>query len=121
MDKRSIAKSVILPPGDQSIDSLEMCERFPGGSLFCNFDRQNASGLSTAYFDFQLEQYKALGCRFSEWTTRIPWEDPAALALLEACKNRIPRDVSRTCPPATVTRDRRDRSAGSTDAETLPI
>lgn len=92
MDKRGIAKSVILPTGDQSIgEVLEMCERFPGRFIpFCNFDpRQNRRPgyLTTAYFDFQLEQYKALGCRgFGEWTTRIPWEDPAALALLEACE-----------------------------------
>ncbi|NLL83594.1 MAG: amidohydrolase family protein [Lentisphaerae bacterium] len=98
MDAKGVDNAVILPlvnsvPGSepQSIgEILQICRNYPGRFIpFCNIDprigKRNAQ-INVDDFRYVLEQYRDLGCRgLGEVTARIPFDDPAVLALFQAC------------------------------------
>lgn len=99
MDRMGIEVSIILPmvnpeviAESQSIDEvLRICGYYPGRFIpFCNVDPRLTSALyktDASHFEFVLDQYKSLGCKgLGELTAKIYWDDPALLALLEACQ-----------------------------------
>ena len=99
MDHFGIDKAVILPLNCpeviaeyQSVNEiLRICDDYPGRFIpFCNVDPRLTSSIykvDAAHFEFVLNQYKELGCKgLGELTAKIYWDDPALLALLDACE-----------------------------------
>jgi predicted TIM-barrel fold metal-dependent hydrolase len=99
MDENGIDKAVILslngaecPAENQSIgEVLEMSANYPGRFIpFCNIDPRlpkRPDLIKLEDFLFPLEQYKALGCKgLGEVISRVSWQDPSMLLLMEACQ-----------------------------------
>ena len=94
MDAKGIAKALLLGAPSISAQSigeiLHICDRYPERFIpFCSFDPRldrRSDFPTSAFYTSLLAQYRQLGCRgFGELTTRIPWDEPALLALLDAC------------------------------------
>ncbi len=99
MDAKGVDQAVILPltspvPGaePQSLgEVLLVCGRYPGRFIpFCNPEPRlgkRPEKTTANDFRFWLEQCRDFGCRgVGEVTARIPFDDPRALALFEACE-----------------------------------
>ena len=99
MDAQGIDKAVILPlismesfAEPQSFgEVLYICDQYPGRFIpFCNLEPRLAQRLDMTTVDdylYILEQYKQHGAKgFGELTTRIYWNDPSMLMMLEACE-----------------------------------
>lgn len=98
MNAKGIDKAIILPLNNPEMPAehqslgevLYICEKYPGRFIpFCNIDPRlprRPDLIKLEDFTFLLEQYREHGCKgLGELTSRMYWDDPSVLRLLEAC------------------------------------